>query len=265
MQKKQNKSSSPQKVGPHQGRNEFGLLNNVNYVFQEDGFIDWRSMVAREHLYPKRTWFEKREKAVPRNIDGLKDDQLLIKISGIKELAKTRGFTKVTQEVVKCDLEHVAIKCGISWLPNYETDGQEIYFEDVGNATVYNTKSFAKKCLETIAANRAFVRSVRNFLNIHIVGESEIIEESDDLPSNSFESREQNNFSIPSTQDLLKNLSIESGIENFSNFKNFLRDLWTTDQYRNEEAKNWLDYSDIPTDAARQLMGFLNSLSKKSK
>src|SRR6056300_486813 len=58
--------------------------------------------------------------------------------------------------------------------PNYETFGQSVIFQDMANATLDNTSSFATKFLETIACNRAFVRCVRNFLNVHIVGDDEI-------------------------------------------------------------------------------------------
>ena len=47
-------------------------------------------------------------------------------------------------------------------------------YTDVGNATLANTDAFCAKFLETIACNRAFVRCVRNYLNIHIVGADEI-------------------------------------------------------------------------------------------
>ncbi len=35
-----------------------GLLSNVEYVFNEDGSINWRAMVKAEHLYPNKDWFE---------------------------------------------------------------------------------------------------------------------------------------------------------------------------------------------------------------
>jgi hypothetical protein len=80
-------------------RNEFGLLDNVDYEFAEDGSVNWRSMIKDEHLFPNKSWFDLRKKDVPRSIDGLKDHQLLIKLSGIKELAKLRGFTDVYYDV----------------------------------------------------------------------------------------------------------------------------------------------------------------------
>ncbi|SVE19519.1 uncharacterized protein METZ01_LOCUS472373, partial [marine metagenome] len=168
-------------------RNELGLLEGVKYEYSEDGSINWRAMVDPKHLYPNKGWFETRNQPMPYSVEGLEDNQLLIKLSGIKELAKLRGFDGVRYEVIKCEKDHVAVKCRIHWIPNFESgtyyslkQGDDDYFnsrvsfEDIANATTDNTSSFAQKFLETIAANRAFVRCVRNFLNVHIVGADEI-------------------------------------------------------------------------------------------
>ncbi len=37
-------------------RNEFGLLEGVEYKFNEDGSVNWRAMIKPEHLYPNREW-----------------------------------------------------------------------------------------------------------------------------------------------------------------------------------------------------------------
>ena len=33
-------------------RNSFGLLDNVDYTFDDDGSVNWRSMIKDEHLFP---------------------------------------------------------------------------------------------------------------------------------------------------------------------------------------------------------------------
>ena len=152
-------------------RDENGLLENIQYEFNEDGSVDWRSMIKEEHLFPNKSWFELRKKDTQRSIEGLKDHQLLIKLSGIKELARLRGFTAVHFYTEKCEKDHVAVTCTIDFIENYET-GKSVSFQDMANATSENTSSFATKFLETIACNRAFVRCVRNFLNVHIVGDT---------------------------------------------------------------------------------------------
>jgi len=39
-------------------RDEYGLLPSIEYIFDKDGFIDWRSMIPKEYLFPNRYWFE---------------------------------------------------------------------------------------------------------------------------------------------------------------------------------------------------------------
>lgn len=235
-------------------RNTFGLLDNVDYHFSEDGSVNWRSMIKDEHLFPNKSWFDLRKKDMPRTIDGLSDHQLLIKLSGIKELAKLRGFSDVSYETVKCQDDHVAVICKIKFLPNYETGGQVVEFQDMANATLNNTSSFATKFLETIACNRAFVRCVRNFLNVHIVGDDEIDK------SNSKTLAVQNNISptlTPST--MIENLAKEKlNCSNFEEFKVYLRDWWKDGKYKNGSVKEWNDFSDIPATQARILMKVMN-------
>lgn len=236
-------------------RNELGLLDGVEYQYYEDGSINWRAMVKEEHLYPNKGWFEKFNKPVPKTVKGLGDYQLLIKLSGIKELAKLRGFTTVKHEIFKCDLEHVAVKCGITWTPNYESYGQEIYFEDIGNATVYNTGGFAKKFLETIAANRAFVRCVRNFLNVHIVGADEVdTSEVDESDANNNEQSTTSSKLKPQNL-LMKKLGL--GVEDFDTFKDILRGLWKSGKYQNEEVSGWQNWDDIPKKERAKLLEIL--------
>jgi len=238
-------------------RNEYGLLNGVDYDFSEDGSVNWRSMIKDDHLFPNRSWFDLRKKDLPRTIDGLKDHQLLIKLSGIKELAKLRGFSDVYYDVEKCEEGHVAVKCSITFLPNYETGNQPVVFSDMANATLNNTSSFATKFLETIACNRAFVRCVRNFLNVHIVGDDEI------------DKSNQGNTNQANSNQALPSITPESMIESsareklncssFEEFKVVLRDWWKTGKYKNEKVVDWNSYSDIPPSQARVLMKVINS------
>ena len=226
-------------------RDNNGLLKNTQYVFSEDGSVDWRAMIKEEHLFPNRSWFEGRGKDMPASTTGLKDYQLLIKLSGIKELARLRGFTEVNYEIDKCTEQHVAVKCQIHFTPNYETGLQPIIFEDIANATLNNTSSFATKFLETIACNRAFVRCVRNFLNVHIVGDDEI-DKSDSSPAS------------PGSQSSSASMSphgiLEQKFENFDALKVFLREMWAKKLYRNDSVKEWQAFDDIPPKEARILL-----------
>jgi hypothetical protein len=235
-------------------RDSNGLLQNTQYTFSEDGSVDWRAMIKEEHLFPNRSWFEGRGKDMPSSVAGLKDYQLLIKLSGIKELARLRGFTEVNYEIDKCTEQHVAVKCQIHFTPNYETGLQQVVFEDIANATLNNTSSFATKFLETIACNRAFVRCVRNFLNVHIVGDDEIDKSDPSSPSLLAANKAAVNTSSMSPHGIL-----EQKFDGFDTLKAFLRELWAKKLYRNDLVKDWLTFDDIPPKEARILLKLYRS------
>lgn len=232
-------------IGPKSfKRDGNGLLENIQYVFNSDGSIDWRKMVEDEHLFPNAQAFNG---SPPSSIDGVPDHKLLIKLSGIKELARLRGFTDVSYEVVKCELDHVAVICSINFIGNYETSGNPVWFQDMANATLDNTHDFGQSFLETMACNRSFVRAVRNFLNIHIVGADEI-----DKSTKNKSQKKEKSSSKPSLspQSMLETAFDES----FEDFKSDLRKLWAKDLYKNEDISNWQSFDDIPIKEARILI-----------
>lgn len=155
-------------------RNEYGLLENVNYVFNEDGRVNWRKMIKPEHLYVNKNKFESRGLPTPTSIEGVADEDLVIKLSGIKELAQLRGYSSVNHKVITSKENFASVVCEIVWKKNYETENVEVSFMDGADAHPMNTNGFGANFLTTIAINRAFVRAVRNFLQINIVGQEEL-------------------------------------------------------------------------------------------
>lgn len=167
-------------------RNKFGLIENdtVNYIYNEDGTINWRAMVKTQYLVPNR------QRTQETDVSKLEDKDLLILLGGIKELAQIRGYTSLEYNVVAASDSYFATRCKITWIPNYETEGKPITFEAIGDASLQNTKSFARFFLAAIAENRAFVRCVRNFLKINIVsqeelGDAKLLDESNDVGQDS--------------------------------------------------------------------------------
>ena len=235
-------------------RNESGLVEGVEYKYNEDGSINWRAMISAEHLYPNKGWFEARNQPMPNSTEGLEDYQLLIKLSGIKELAKLRGFLNVSYDIVKCDIDHVAIKCTIDWLGNFESENQSITFQDVANATAYNTSNFAQKFLETIATNRAFVRCVRNFLNIHIVGADEI-----DTSNNKSAPMQQESVAYGPLNVLMSQVKLGASDQDFEVFKDILRGLYKNNAYKNKDVKNWKTWENIPKTEITKLIKVLKA------
>ena len=151
-------------------RNEDGLLSNppVDYVFNEDGSVNWRKMVRTEFLVANK------QRTQQTDVSQLEDRDLLILLGGIKELAQIRGFTDVCYTVHTASQEYFSTTCTIEWIPNYETENKVVSFSALADAHQDNTYSFASNFLAATAENRAFVRCVRNFLKINIVGQEEM-------------------------------------------------------------------------------------------
>jgi hypothetical protein len=152
-----------------QTRNEHGLLEGVSYVFNEDGTVNWRKMIPVEFIVPNS------ERANGEtDISKLRDDQLIILLGGIKHLAKIRGYTSAIPFIHTASEHYVAASCTIQWVGNYETQGLPVTRAALADASQTNTDGIASSYLASIAENRAFVRAVRNFLNINIVSKEEL-------------------------------------------------------------------------------------------
>lgn len=232
-------------------RNEHGLLESVDYTFNEDGSVNWRAMINPEHLYPNKDWFEMRKMPVPESIEGLDDSQLLIKLGGIKELAKLRGMKCIHYQIEESSDERAVVRCTIEWVQNYENPHGDwgCSFSSIANATIHNTNGFAAKFLECIAENRAFVRTVRNFLGIHIVGADEIDSSKNKSP---IEVPTGSTAKDISPQGILKE---KAGVD-FESFKDKLRGWYSSEEYKNdpEIIKTWKSYKDIPAKECRKLL-----------
>ncbi len=150
-------------------RNQYGLIcsPDINYVFKPNGRVDWRVMIPKEFLVPNRM------KTQETDVSKLQDKDLLILLSGFRELAEIRGYESVTYTAIATNMDSVVVSCSIKWMPNYETEGLSKISGGVGDATVDNTTSFGKAFLSPIAENRAFIRAVRNFLKISVAGYEE--------------------------------------------------------------------------------------------
>lgn len=223
-------------------RNEYGLLEHVNYIFNEDGSVNWRKMIKPEFLVPKKGIEE-------TDVSKLEDKQLLILLGGIKDLARKRGYSYVCHDSLYVVPGYVALKTSIQWVGNYETDNAEVTFSSCADAHKGNTTGFTQEHLAAMAENRAFCRCVRNFLNINIVSREEI---SDETPA-----IETNNGVQPRNilAGLLKNNNIS-----FENLKNRL----IKEEIENSE--NWESIKDIPTDQIFQIMDVVQRrLDEKKK
>lgn len=225
-------------------RDENGLIKGVNYIFNEDGTINWRKMVKAEYLVPNRM------KTSETDISKLEDKDLLILLQGLKELAFLRGYDAVTY-TLHPSFDYCAAVCKIVWRPNYETENRPIMFESIGDASERNTDNFARSFLAAIAENRAFVRCVRNFLKINITGQDEV----------NIESKTNNNAGTAvgsaNPVDILQSIMDEKNIS-FDRIKVKL----VKEEYPNAESFNQL--SDVPGPKILELIERVKAFIPKS-
>jgi hypothetical protein len=223
-------------------RDEDGLLSDIDYVFSEDGTIDWRGMVKPNFLVPNR------QKTSKTDVSELQDSQLIILLGGIKDLAQIRGFSKVEYNVYQASPEYACVSCHIEWLPNFETQGLPVVFESTANAGFNNTSDFGQKYLVEIAENRSFCRAVRNFLRINIVSNDEVAPKvSSAIPDSSGKTSSSNAtdpYSILSSLMKSKNVSLSS-IKNKLKREGLL------------EAEDYTSVKDISKDKVFELVGRL--------
>lgn len=192
-------------------RNSFGILESekITYIFDEQGFVDWRAMIQKKWLYPNPSSVEKGFIQKNSPVESLKDSDLCVKLYGLKELAHIRGYDRLSFRVDAASCEYVAVTCKILWKGNYETDNNPTFFEALSDAHFSNTKSFARNFLMATAENRAFSRCVRSFLKINIVSDIEMGGDGKEEPSAEIEN-EDVNLADPSS--LLEVVMKEKGI-----------------------------------------------------
>lgn len=242
-----NKNKSEIIEKPLFSRNDLGLLNNITYSYNEDGTVDWKSMVKPEFLVPNKDKFPAGTDFGAVDVTKVDDGQLLILLGGIKDVACMRGFTKVNYNVITARQDYVAVKCNISWIPNYETGMLPVKFSALADAHFDNTSGFGNKFLMAIAENRAFIRAVRNFLRINIVGQDEID------PKKKNEIIEESQPTNPA--NVLTKVMLEVGL-NFETIKSKLI------SENDDEASQWNSVSDIPK---KRIFEIIERIKRKNK
>jgi hypothetical protein len=232
-------------------RDANGLLECVDYTFNPDNTINWRSMIKKEYLVPNRDSFKNQKDINLKEIDisTLPDNQLLILLAGIKELAQIRGYSNVSYDVIQAQPDYVAVKCTINWIPNYETSMNSVSFSALADAHLDNTKDFAKNFLMAIAENRAFIRTVRSFLKINIVGNDEMGK------TNHVDLETEPNVSITQPIALLEKTMSEYNIS-FEQIKE------RAVQKNMENADSWKEIKDI---SPLQMFSIISGIKNKNK
>lgn len=223
-------------------RDSHGLIVDMNYIFDKDGYVDYRKMLKSEHLAPNK------EKAGEEtDVTKLEDSQLIILLSGIRYLAWLRGFFSVNYKVTAANPTYYSTICDISWIPNYETENRNIIYSAIADASKDNTgDGITSLYLAPIAENRAFVRCVRSFLRINIVSQEEI-----KSSNNEIQSTTDSTTSDPVAY--LKSLMSSTNIS-FEKIKN------KSVSENKDGAKDWTSVEDIPKPIIFEFIQRINQL-----
>lgn len=226
-------------------RNEDGLINDVNYIFDEFGMVDWRAMIPSDFLYvnpdlKRRDRLEKKYNKAYSEIhpinDNVEDVDLIMTLAATKYLLKLRGYTSVLYNVVCANDNYAAVNCIINFIANYETENRFVNFSENACAHLGNTNGFGNKYLIEMATNRSLARCVRNFLNINIVSKEE-------LGGNNIQ-EEESKIVTPNPIDILNKLMSEKNIS-FESIK----------EENGKNAEAWNNINDIPKSKLFTIIG----------
>ena len=245
-------------------RDENGLVEGVDYIFTEDGLIDWRKMVPPQFLYVnsderRKPALEKKYGKSLKDIDPIKDNvedrDLVIMLGGLKYLLRLRGYTNVSCNIHTSNEYYASVSCYIDFVGNFETGGISQGYSDCGSAHLQSTEGFGKAYLVEIATNRAMSRAIRNYLNINIVSREELgaIGEIKKVENNSVPSNGSANSILQEkckekglSFDVVKNRAVSLNQEILKSGKN--------SEFCSDPDK-WTDWDSIPPNDCYVLLG----------
>ncbi len=164
------------------------MSDPIIYPRHPDNRINWRALVPTEFLYVKPEWQSSvlmqqgvlREEQI--DLTKVEDSKLRIKIGGISHVAHLRGIKSIIPSGLVVTPTEVTSICTVEFLPNAENP-QGLTVGAQASASLYSVTGKFQLYLATIAQNRAFVRAVKQALQINILGDDEV----DDKASKAFE------------------------------------------------------------------------------
>ena len=172
-------------------RNQYGLLNGVDYIFKEDGTVDWKAMIPKKYFVLNSQRANEIQEITGKpieevSVEEVEDRHLLLLLPGVKYIAAVRGYSKVEYSEPSIGPNgEVAVACKITWKGNYETEMWDVVFTGLGDATTNNAKPIGNVYyLTAFAENRAFLRCVKNFLQISVLNSEEILDAKQVTPKN---------------------------------------------------------------------------------
>lgn len=227
--------------------------------------VPWRKLIDPKFTYVNEQYFKDRNLELPANKEEVDDDGLIVRLSGLKDLAAKHGYDFIGYKNISTDSENVVYRCSIRWARTAYNGHKNVSTVGIASANRDNLTTSGFKYKESIASNRAFARAVRDYFGIFSVSEEELDKT---IPEKICSEVYQPNGSI-SPKDLRSPLLLEKaaidvfGVKSFSEFKEKLSSF-TSDHEILEESKDWESYKDISSDRCKKLRKLIKD-SKKEK
>lgn len=216
---------------------------------KEDGSIDWLKLIPEEFIVAQ----DKSKADIP--ISELKDNEKMVLLGGWKYLLKLRGFKSKKDIIHSSSKDFVSASCEIVWLPHEDSGMQEQVYYASADSHDGNTDPFMCQYHTANAQNRAFVRCVREYLNIHIVGKDELSKNS--IPDFSNESKGVQSVS-PKPQQVLEKIAASQN-KNLSSALKWISEKQELPKEKIEKIKSW---GDIPENVTYKMIGYLMNKKK---
>lgn len=239
-------------------RDERGLIKGINYEFNSDGTVNWRAMVPDEFFYVNPQKKEEVEKQYGKPASELKpndidDKYLVINLPGIRYLASLRGYRKMSSQLGNSNnSEYASVNVNIEFIPIFESECES--YSDNACAHLGNTRGFGQRYLVELATNRAFCRTIRNYLRIAIVSSEEL----GDKDVSFTEVKNPDAEQVPI--DLYKKAKdkiLSLGFKSFAEVQTALSDT------NNSSWANYTRTAEIPSDQIYMFITDLHTLSPK--
>ena len=234
-----------------------GLIEGINYVYDENQKINWLKMIPVECLYINQEKKNSLEKRLNKpfeeiKIEDVKDTDLVITLQGIRYLLDLRGYRYSKIKINVATPEYAAATCEICFIPNQEENFEQVYCASA-SAHFGNTKSWYKNYLVEASSNRALCRAVRFYLKINIVASEELGAKVDEDTQST-----NNNLSSLSPVSILKNIMIEN--------------VWSFEQIKKKlikegikGAEDWNKEEDLPPNVILNIIERIKNKNKKEK
>lgn len=227
--------------------------------------VDWQKLLAEneeEYVVLNQDTAYRYKKIPNKNLTRAQEKEFLAKnnddkfklilLQFFKDLLHEEGFQSVEYSPIGNGTpEYAGLSCKITWENGKVTSG-------IGDAHYNNATSFTKYYCGPIAENRSFVRAIKNYFNISLLGKDEVGE----IPEEDNKSSSSNEAPTGPQVTLKKRAKEYWEVGDFEDFKQKLRekikeepDTQWIDPASYGEWKEYDDWSSVPSKVAATLVG----------